>query len=102
MSNLFGSSNSDVRLQPYDRYSGNDRFSGTKTPDRFFNYNGRCLYLKLFLNSVTEGFWRCCYEIQMNCCPSVHQRDNAMKWKNTICWILEYNIRLAGNQNTVM
>ena len=24
-------------------FSGNDRHSGTKSPDRFFHYNGRCL-----------------------------------------------------------
>ena len=24
-----------------DRFSGNDWFSGTKNPDRFFHYNGR-------------------------------------------------------------
>ena len=28
-----------------DYFSGNDRYSGTKNPDRFFHYNGRCLYL---------------------------------------------------------
>ena len=27
-----------------DYFSGNDRYSGTKNPDRFFHYNGRCLY----------------------------------------------------------
>ena len=27
-----------------DRYSGNDRYSGIKSPDRFFHYSGRCLY----------------------------------------------------------
>ena len=27
-----------------DYFSGNDRYSGTKKPDRFFHYNGRCLY----------------------------------------------------------
>ena len=27
-----------------DCFSGNDRCSGTKNPDRFFHYNGRCLY----------------------------------------------------------
>ena len=26
------------------RYSGNDRYSGIKSPDRFFHYSGRCLY----------------------------------------------------------
>ena len=26
-----------------DFFSGNDRYSGTKTPDRFFHYNGPCL-----------------------------------------------------------
>ena len=29
----------------YDRYSGNNRYSGIKSPDRFFHYSGRCLYL---------------------------------------------------------
>ena len=28
-----------------DRYSGNNRYSGIKSPDRFFHYSGRCLYL---------------------------------------------------------
>ena len=28
-----------------DYFSGNDRYSGTKNPDRFFHYNGRCLYI---------------------------------------------------------
>ena len=27
-----------------DYFSGNDCYSGTKTPDRFFHYNGCCLY----------------------------------------------------------
>ena len=27
-----------------NRYSGNDRYSGIKSPDRFFHYSGRCLY----------------------------------------------------------
>ena len=27
-----------------DRYSGNNRYSGIKSPDRFFHYSGRCLY----------------------------------------------------------
>ena len=26
-----------------DYFSGNDCYSGTKNPDRFFHYNGRCL-----------------------------------------------------------
>ena len=30
-----------------NRYSGNDRYSGIKSPDRFFRYSGRCLYSKL-------------------------------------------------------
>ena len=29
-----------------DRYSGNNRYSGIKSPDRFFHYSGRCLYFK--------------------------------------------------------
>ena len=28
-----------------DRYSGNDRYNGIKSSDRFFHYSGRCLYL---------------------------------------------------------
>ena len=28
-----------------DCYSGNNRHSGIKSPDRFFHYSGRCLYL---------------------------------------------------------
>ena len=28
-----------------DRFSGNDGFSGIKSPDRFFHYSGRCLYM---------------------------------------------------------
>ena len=41
-----------------DRFCGIDLFSGTKNPDRFFHYNGRCLYLllpvrlKLFITIV--------------------------------------------------
>ena len=27
-----------------DYFSGNDRYNGTKNPDRFFHYNGHCLY----------------------------------------------------------
>ena len=36
-----------------DRYSGNDRYSGIKSPDRFFHYSGRCLYLP-FLVSLSS------------------------------------------------
>ena len=31
-----------------DRFSGNDQFSRTKNPDRFFHYNGRWLYYLLY------------------------------------------------------
>ena len=37
----------EVQITANDRYSGNDRFSGMKSPDRFFHYSGRCLYLVL-------------------------------------------------------
>ena len=38
-----------AKATAYDRFGGNDRFSGTKNPDRVFHYNGRCLYLSLVL-----------------------------------------------------
>ena len=34
-----------------DRYSGNNRYSGIKSPDRFFHYSGRCLYFEIDANS---------------------------------------------------
>ena len=43
-----------AKATAYDRFGGNDRFSGTKNPDRFFHYNGRCLYL-----SVVAGVLEC-------------------------------------------
>ena len=33
-----------ILLTANDFFSGNYRYSGTKNPDRFFHYNGRCLY----------------------------------------------------------
>ena len=41
-----------------DRYSGNDHYSGIKSPDRFFHYSGRCLYLdlaKAYNTAKTDG-----------------------------------------------
>ena len=34
----------EVQITANDRYSGNNRYSGIKRPDRFFHYSGRCLY----------------------------------------------------------
>jgi len=38
-----------------DYFSGNDRYSGTKSPDRFFHYNGRCLYSLVRVQRKNEG-----------------------------------------------
>ena len=34
----------EIQITANNRYSGNDRYSGMKSPDRFFHYSGRCLY----------------------------------------------------------
>ena len=44
-----------------DRYSGNDRYSGIKSPDRFFHYSGRWLYycinVSVFPFQMTLSVW---------------------------------------------
>ena len=42
-----------------DRYSGNDRYSGIKSPDRFFHYSGRCLYFLLKDHWISR--WSYCF-----------------------------------------
>ena len=36
-----------------DRYSGNNRCSGIKSPDRFFHYSGRYLYYFNVIGTLT-------------------------------------------------
>ena len=38
----------EVQITANDCYSGNNRYSGMKSPDRFFHYSGRCLYSETF------------------------------------------------------
>ena len=61
-----------------DRYSGNDRYGGIKSPDRFFHYSGRC-----------QCFRR---RISPNCSSLLHKKFNGQEsLRKKLNWIGNFN-----------